>query len=345
MNPSQNSSGTGYPQNILEQPQAVRDTVAALENLDLSSFAKQMANGQFGQVVLTGMGASYHALHPVTLNLLAHGIPAQRIETSELLYHAPRLVGPRTLVIAVSQSGASAEILRLLEHKSTLIGVTNTPESPLARASDVVVLTHAGEEYSVSSKTYVATLAALQLVGDVLCGEDASATQAQLAHAADAMAQYLTQSEEYVTELSQTLAPIRHLVLAGRGPSLAAVGAGSLIIQEAAHFPCLGMSSAAFRHGPMELIAPNLFVLVLRGIAPTQELNTRLAADLKDEGARAALVQESLAPNVFSVPPVAPAALPLVEILVPEMISLALARLKGHTAGQFERSGKITTTE
>lgn len=349
MSDSTPTSGS-YPENILEQPGAVRATVAGLPLLDgLSSFGQALTSGQFRHVVLTGMGASYAALHPLTLQLQAQGIPSQRIETSELLYHSARLLGPQTLLVAASQSGASAEILRLLERTRqdhiTTIAVTNTPDSPLSRSSDALVLTRAGAEYSVSSKTYVATLTALNLLGDALCGRNLAPARAQLGHAADAMENYLSHTEEFVAILVQALGPIQHLVLVGRGASLAAVGAGALIIQEAAKFPCLGMSSAAFRHGPMELISPDLFVLVLNGTLPTQQLNARLAADIRALGANSALVEESLGINVFALPPVAPVTLPLLEILVPEMLSLALARLRNHVPGEFGIGSKVTVTE
>lgn len=340
----------GYPQNLLEQPAAVRDTIAGLSNWSaLSPYAARLSAGQFRNVVLTGMGASYAALQPITLGLVAQGVPAQRIETSELLYHTPRLLDSQTLVIIVSQSGASAEILRLLERTRPqhvpVIGVTNTQDSPLAGGADAVMLMRAGVEFSVSSKTYVATLAALHLLGDALCGRDPNHSKTELEHTADAMEKYLTRLQEHVSALIQVLTPIRNLAIVGRGPSLAAVGAGALIIQEAAKFPCLGMSSAALRHGPLELISPDFFVLVYRGVAPTQELNARLAADIRERGAQAVLVAESADPGVFSLPPVAPVTLPLAEILVPQMISLALARLRGRTAGQFEQGGKVTLTE
>lgn len=339
-----------YPDNILEQPAAVRATAANLaDEHEFAVWAAQLANGQFRQIVLTGMGASYAALHPLTLQLVTLGIPAQRIETSELLYHAPRLLDEQTLVIAASQSGASAEILRLFERTRPehipLIGVTNTPESLLAQASDLVVLTTAGAEHSVSSKTYVAMLAALHLLGTALCGQHYSTAQRELMETADAMERYLAQRDEYVSALTELLAPIRHVVLTGRGASLAAVGAGSLIIQEAAHFACLGMSSASFRHGPLELIAPDLFVLVYHGAAPTQELNARLASDIRAAGGQSALVEEADEVGIFKLPLVSDATLPLMEILVPEMFSLALAQLGGLNAGQFARGTKVTTTE
>lgn len=339
-----------YLQNILEQPRALRDTLDAPLPFDaLHSLGAQLRAGEIDTIILTGMGASYHALVPVTLELIAHDIRAQRIETSELLYHAPQLLRARNLILAVSQSGQSAEIVKLLDRtraaNAPCLGVTNTADSPLANAADATVLTRAGAEHSVSSKTYVATLAALSLVGAVWTGQDIDERRAQLRHAADAAEQYLAHWQTHVMTLMDDLKAIQHIVMVGRGASLAAAGTGALIVREAARLPCLDMSSAAFRHGPMEMISPQLFVLVFEGSAPTQALNARLAEDIRAAGGHAGLVQAANAADVFSVPPVPPTALPLVEILAPEMISLALARLRGHIPGNFERNTKITTTE
>ena len=74
-----------------------------------------MRSGRWQRVILTGMGSSYHALHPLLLGLLGHGIPAQMVETSELIHHAAGLIAPEALIVAVSQSGASVEILELMK--------------------------------------------------------------------------------------------------------------------------------------------------------------------------------------------------------------------------------------
>ncbi len=342
-------SSNGYLTNILEQPAAVRATITALDLTNSHPFAEKLAAGQLRRVVLTGMGASYAALHPLYLKLVANGIDAHRIETSELLYHAPQLLTPQTLVIAVSQSGASGETVTLLERMQhehiPLIGVTNTADSPLAAASDALVLTQAGAEFSVSSKTYMATLAALQLLGGALYAQDLSPIRTRLVQAADVMENYLAHWQKYVTTLVNELTGIQHMVLVGRGPSLAAVEAGALIIKEASHFACQGMSSAAFRHGPMEMITPDLFVLVFSGVPPTIEHNQRLAADIRAAGGRVALVSESARADVFTFPHVAPETLPLLEFLVPEMLSLALAQLRNHNPGVFTRTAKVTTQE
>lgn len=339
-----------YLQNILEQPRAQRDTLdAPLPRAALQKLGAKIRARAIDNVILTGMGASYHALHPLALELVAHNLNAQRIETSELLYHAPRLMQPRNLIVAVSQSGQSAEIVKLLERVRAenipSIGVTNTPDSPLAKHADAVMLTRAGAEHSVSSKTYVATLAALSLIGAMFAEQDMDTRRAELLQAAGAMETYLAHWEAHVRALLTNLKEMQHIVMVGRGASLAAAGTGALIVREAARLPCLDMSSAAFRHGPMEMLSPHMFVLVFHGSAPTQELNARLVNEIRATGARAELVTQGEMPDPFTLPRVSDAALPLVEILVPQMISLALARLRGHIPGNFERNTKITTTE
>ena len=161
-------------------------------------FAQRLTDQTLKRVLLTGMGSSFHALYPLRLALIAQGIQTEMFETSELIHFAPRLLSPDTLVVAVSQSGRSAEILQLLDliHKDApLIGVTNTPDSPLAQKSSAVLLTRAGEEYSVSCKTYVAGLAALLLLGDLLTGRDPAETIAVIRASIGLTAEYLSHWE------------------------------------------------------------------------------------------------------------------------------------------------------
>ena len=73
----------------------------------------------------------------------------------------------------------------------------------------------------------------------------------------------------------------RHLLLVGRGSSLAAVGTGALIIKESDHFQAEGMSSGAFRHGPFEMLCDGTFVIVFAGDHKTRHLNQRLFEDVR----------------------------------------------------------------
>jgi len=325
-----------YYHDILDQPTALAATLANLEASP--ALVAMLQAGPFKQVVLTGMGSSHHVLQPLHLQLAGRGIASTLMETSELIHYGKGLLEPGTLVVAVSQSGSSAETLRLLDlnRGAVILGVTNTDGSPLAIRSAAHILTMAGAERTVSCKTYVAALVALRWLGDLLCGVDPTATLQELAQAPILVETFLSDLEGKVKLLTQDLDGIRSLFLVGRGTSLASTGTGALIIKEAAHFHAEGMSSAAFRHGPMEMIHPEMFVLVFAGHPATRSLNERLLAEILTHGGKGALCNP---------PPLPESLRPLMEILHVQAITLALAALKGKEAGAFRWATKITTTE
>ena len=337
-----------YFRDILAQPQALEKTLRGFEcSRALKTLAARLNKGKFQRIVLTGMGASFHALHPLNLELVDHGLTPIMVETSELVHYKSRFFDPRTLIVAVSQSGRSAEMIRLLQinrKRSAVIAVTNTMDSPLARRADALVLTQAGQEFSVSCKTYVAALMALRWVGDVLCERDSRRTRQELQHAAPAVSAYLAGWQSHVQSLSEELRDIRHLFLVGRGASLAAVGTGALIVKESDHFHAEGMSSAAFRHGPFEMLSREIFVLIFAGDPKTRSLNNRLFEDIQQQG-RTGLVGGDAPQAAFRLAAVPRSIIPVLEILPVQMITLALAAQIGREPGRFELASKVTTTE
>ena len=323
----------GYLRDILAQPQALADTVAGLSGVP--ALPEQISE----HVVLTGMGASYHALHPLCIQLVERGIRATMVETAELIYYFPALLHPGTLLVAVSQSGRSVEIVKLMEMASgrvRTIAVTNTPDSPLAARADSTVLTHAGAEASVSCKTYVAMLAALAWLGGA---------QDVLGQAAPAAQDYLAAWDTKVRQLMDLLAETRKLFVIGRGASLAAAGTGGLILKESAHFPAEGMTCSAFRHGPFELSGPGTVVLVLSGDERTAALNANLAADIRHAGGGAFVIGPDAEVDPFRIAAVPAAVRPVLEILPVQLVSLALSALNGHQPGNFRLLTKVTTIE
>ena len=338
-----------YLRDLLDQPRALDETLAGLQvSKPLLQLASRLQAGKFKTVVLTGMGSSFHALHPLNIELINHGLTAMMVETSELLHYRSRLFDPKTLIVAVSQSGQSAEVVRLLEinrGNSSVIAITNTPGSPLAERADALILSQAGQEFSVSCKTYLTALMALQWLGDVVCERDLRRTRQELKAASPAVQEYLAHWKEHVQNLAQMLKGTRHLFLVGRGSSLAAVGTGALIVKESDHFHAEGMSSAAFRHGPFEMLSDETFVLVFAGEHKTRELNQRLFEDIREEQGRAELVSEG-APCPPCALPAAPRSIhPILEILPVQMVTLALAAQMGREPGRFELASKVTTKE
>jgi len=238
------------------------------------------------------------------------------------------------------------QLLDLLQQRAArpfVIGVTNTADSPLAVRANAVVLMHAGPEFSVSCKTYLATLVALEWLGGALCGDDLGAIVRELEQAAPAAQDYLADWRQHAQQLVGELKGVRDLFITGRGGSLAAAGTGGLILKESAHFHAEGMSSPAFRHGPFEMISDGVFVLVFAGDSSTAPLNEALVRDVRAVGGRAEIVGGAAPRGAFRLPEVPARLRPVVEMLPVQMISLALGALAGREAGRFERATKVTT--
>jgi glucosamine--fructose-6-phosphate aminotransferase (isomerizing) len=338
-----------YLEDILDEPRALQATLESLDSSQpLEDLSHRLAEGKFHRVVLTGMGSSFHALHPLNLQLISHGFTALMAETSELVHYKSRFFDPKTLIIAVSQSGQSVEMIRLAEvnrTRSAVIAVTNTPHSPLVQHSTAALFTHAGNEFSVSCKTYITAVMALKFLGDILCQRDLKQSRLELKSAPASAGKYLSQWKDHVEVLAKKLDRIRHLVFVGRGASLAAVGSGALIIKESDHFHAEGISSAAFRHGPFEMLSDDTLVVVFSGDEKTRDLNRRLLADIKQGGGRAEFIGEESSVAPFRLENHGDGIRPILEILPVQMITIALAALANREAGKFERAAKITTTE
>jgi glucosamine--fructose-6-phosphate aminotransferase (isomerizing) len=328
----------GYLRDILAQPRALEDTLARLQPLTLP-------RDRFRRIVLTAMGGSHSALYPLHLQLLQSGWNSLLIETAELLYYAPLVLGAETLLIVVSQSGRSAEIVRVLDAKQPdcfTLAVTNTPDSPLALRANEVVMTHAGQEFTVSCKTYVTALMALQAVCDVLTGSN---SQSEMAKAAPAVAAYLERWRSHVESAAAACQAARHFFYLGRGSSLAAAWIAGLTTKESTHVHAEGMSAAAFRHGPFEMLSPGLFAMVFEGDPVTRQLNQALVRDIRQAGARAVLAGESAEADWLRLPDLPAPIRPIVEVLPMQMLTLALAAMSDREAGKFDLATKVTVTE
>ncbi len=338
-----------YLQDILDQPRAL---AATLDHLEIPKELPELGRGLLGQrfkrIVLTGMGASLHALYPLFLRLNAYGYTTSVVETAELVHSLDRLFERETLIVAVSQSGESAEIVRLMEknqRRAAMVGVTNVAGSPLALGADASLVTMAGKEFSVSCKTYVTALMALHLLGEFLCGSDENQTREQLARVVPAVTSYIGVWKEHVFEMAADLGQVRNLFLLGRGDSLAACGAGALILKESVRLHAEGMSGAAFRHGPLEMVDAGIFAVVFAGAESTRGLQARLVEDIRQAGGRTGWIAEDAASGDWNLPKVPDGLRPVLEILPVQMMTLAIAAEAGIEAGRFGRIPKVTTTE
>lgn len=332
-----------YLADILAQPDVLRGIT---EKLATTRIDTALCDGRFRRVVLTGMGSSLHALYPLHLALSNAGITSQWIETAELLLGFEPLYSSETLLIGVSQSGESAEMVALAKRADEFghfIGITNNGQSTLGRAAGTTLLLDAGAESTVSCKTYLSTLAVLHWLGACLLAGDTDMALAELADVETAVRDYLTVWREHVAELLPLADGVTSVFVTGRGNSLATAGTGGLILKEATRQHAEGMSAAAFRHGPMEMAGNHVLVLIFEGDESTFPLHRRLADDIVKGGGRAVLIGSKTPPSgAFRLPFLPPAIMPVMEILTVQMLSLALAARDGFEAGRFERASKIT---
>lgn len=337
-----------YLNDLIAQPGALAQTIAGLEGATgLEPFAGAAISGRWRRILLTGMGSSYWGCRPLYLRLLDAGLTPVMVETSELIHYERKWLTPDTLVIAVSQSGQSVETVRLLDlacGRCDIIGVTNTPDSPLATRSTAALLMHAGAEFTVSCKTYLATLLALDWLGDLLCGLSPAPLLAEARQVLEPLRAYLERWPAHVAQWIPHLHGVQSVFIVGRGTSLAAAETGGLIVKESTHTHAEGLSAAAFRHGPLELLSDAVFVLVYEGDERSAPFSRQLVTDIRKAGGRSVLASHA-AEGVLLLPPCSSRLRPLMEILPVEMLTLAMAALKGRVPGHFERATKVTVIE
>lgn len=332
-----------YLQDIRAQPEAL----ARLLDAGLPGESRELLAdiGSFGRIVLTGMGASLFALHPAFLRLADAGLPVWCVETAELLGPAGGLVTSDTLLWVTSQSGASAEVGALLDGlgsaRPRVLGMTDDVDSPLGRAADVVVELHSGDERTVSTRSYVNSLAAAALAVSCALGR---AADPSLRDAPARLAGYLADWDAHRDALAAAV-PEETIFLLGRGASLAAALTGALITKEAARTAVEGMSAPQFRHGPLELAGPGVAALVLAGDPADAPRNRRLVDDLAAVGANAVWLDTAVDPGAPALPRLeGPDSRPLAEILPMQLLSVVLAERRGAEPGAFRQIGKVTTT-
>ena len=334
-------STTEFEHDIAGQANALRAFAASTTTPEPA----EPAVPHYERIVLTGMGSSHFAALPTWRRLVEHGLPAWWVDAGQLL-DAPHLVTDRTLLIVTSQSGASGEIVALLEsgvNPASLTAITNDETSPLAKAAQHLIALHSGREATVSTKSYINTLAAHDQLAASLSGRSGDQISAAIA----AIEQF---------EGADALAPIAADLVQAENPRLAYIGFGDhgasalyagLITKEGAKIPAEGYVGGQFRHGPFELAGPGL-TAVLFG-APDPAANRQLArigADLLAAGSTVvAAAGLDLPGTAAHLPP--PAAGLTAQLthgaLVAQHLTVAIARARGITPGAFAYGSKITT--
>lgn len=340
---------TPFEEDILEQPAALRRLAAAGPVPELAALGAR----RWDRIVFTGMGSSHFASIPTWRSAVRAGLDAWRIDAGELL-DSPELLTPETLLVATSQSGASGEVVELLDrlesgrlHAGLLAGIAADPASPLALQSDLYLPLLSGDEATVSTKSYLNTLAVHRRLAAVLAGEYPAAVEVEIAAAADAVEAQL--ARRVADDLaSRTLAPARPRLaaVAKRDDAATALLAG-LITKESSKVAIEGYVGGQFRHGPFELAGPGMTAFLYGAYESDDDQSTvRLAADLVESGAHVVLVGDLQVEGAMTVrTPDGPSLTRLATgAVVAELVAVDLARANGVVPGAFAFGSKVTTT-
>jgi glucosamine--fructose-6-phosphate aminotransferase (isomerizing) len=302
---------------------------------------------RYERIVLTGMGSSHSAALPTWRGLVADGHPTWWVDTGQLL-DTPQLVTEQTLLVVTSQSGASGEITGLFETGSAIrpravIGITNDLTSPLAAHSDVVLDLHSGTEATVSTKSYLNSLAAHQRLLAAITHDPTHAVPD-------------TAKTVECFDSGPDVARLGHEIVAAAEPRVAYVGNqdhaatalyAGLITKEAAKIAAEGYIGGQFRHGPFELAGPGLLAVLFGAYAEDPNPSMRqLASDLVTAGSDVLLVGDLTIPGAATVN--APAIDTLTDLaigaLVAQNLAVEIAKARGVEPGAFIHGSKITTT-
>jgi len=303
-----------------------------------------------GSVVFLGMGSSLFAAAPAVCYLEARGIKARAIDASEYLYYLWEPPKTGRLTILISQSGESAETKRFVEKLAgqTYVALTNHEASTLGKGATVTLPMLGGVEKSTTNKTYTNSVAAALLIAQRLTPRDPEPVLDRLKPLAAAMASILDGWRARVSTFADFLGQPPHLDIIGRGPSLATVGQGGLILRELAHIKTAPLNAGLFRHGLIPSMRDGGVMLAFASSGKTDHLTIGMVDEIVAMGGKVILVTDRDVPPaprklVFRIPSVGELYAPILEILLVEMLGTLFAERKGMEPG--EGIAKITEKE
>ncbi|MBL8470460.1 MAG: glutamine--fructose-6-phosphate transaminase (isomerizing) [Rhodocyclaceae bacterium] len=354
---------------IFEQPTALANT------LELLGTARTVSPQLFGaeaaellpkvkRVLLLACGTSYHAglVSRYWIEDLA-GLPCTVEIASEYRYRKS-VSDPDTLVIAISQSGETADTLAALKHaaalgQTTTLAICNVAESAIVRAAKLRFLTRAGPEIGVAStKAFTTQLAALYLLTLVLAklnghlNADAEAEQlTALRHLPLAVGRVL-ELEPQIEEWAQRFAMKQHSLFLGRGRHYPIALEGALKLKEISYIHAEAYPAGELKHGPLALVDKDMPVIA---VAPNDALLEKLKSNLQEVRARGGElyvfadqgceIPESPALHILSMPEHYGHLSPVLHVVPLQLLAYHAALVKGTDVDKPRNLAKSVTVE
>ncbi|UDY24298.1 glutamine--fructose-6-phosphate transaminase (isomerizing) [Nocardioides sp. Kera G14] len=356
---------------IFEQPRAVADALLGRRGLDGKLALDEMRLSddelrEIDKIIIIAAGTSFYA-GMVAKYAIEHWcrIPVEVELSSEFRYRDP-IVDNGTLVVAISQSGETADTLQAIRHariqRSKVLAICNTNGSTIPRESDAVIYTHAGPEIGVAStKGYVTQLVACYLLALYLAqvkgtrfGDEITQVVAQLEGMPAAIEQVLGQADDiYALAREYTEAPT--FLFLGRHAGYPVALEGALKLKELAYRHAEGFAAGELKHGPIALVEDGLPVLCIVPPQGRDQLHDKMLSGIQEvraRGARTIVLAEAgdervtpFADVLFRLPKVPVLLQPLVAVVPLQLFACELATAMGHDVDQPRNLAKSVTVE
>ena len=354
---------------MYEQPRAITDTFRGrvapeTGNILLPDVTLDPSTVKAIQrVVFVACGtASYASLLGRSMIERLAGLPAEVDLASEFRYR-DALVGPETLVVAVSQSGETADTLGAVKAArlkgAPILAITNVVGSALSREATATLYMHAGPEIGVAStKAFSTMVVASYLLGlwlgrlrGVLAVEDVRKRVQDLAEIPRLVEKTL-ELDGTVAALARHLSGARDFLYLGRGLQYPIALEGALKLKELSYIHAEGYAGGEMKHGPIALIDDGFPVVAL---APRDASYERMLGNIEEvrarEGQVIAVVQTgdklvaSKAHHVIEVPPAADLLAPLITVIPLQLLAYHIAVRRGCDVDQPRNLAKSVTVE
>ncbi|MGX7827452.1 glutamine--fructose-6-phosphate transaminase (isomerizing) [Actinokineospora sp. 24-640] len=356
---------------IEEQPEALANTLRGHFVNGRIVLDEQRLSDQdlrdVDKVFVVACGSAYHS-GLVAKYAIEHWtrLPVEVELASEFRYRDP-VLDRDTLVVAVSQSGETADTLEAVRHardqKARVLAVCNTNGAQIPRESDAVLYTHAGPEIGVAStKAFLAQIAANYLVGLALAqarGTKYADEVAREFHELEAMPAAVSrvlETNERVRALGRELADSKAVLFLGRHVGYPVALEGALKLKELAYMHAEGFAAGELKHGPIALIEEGLPVVVVmpspKGRAVLHAKLVSNISEIQARGARTIVIAEEgdetvrpFADELIEVPAVPTLLQPLVSTVPLQVLAAEIARSRGYDVDKPRNLAKSVTVE
>lgn len=363
----------GYPDFMLkeihEQPRVVRDTLVgrmgANGELDIDELGLSLQElNDIDRVYVIACGTSYHA-GLVAKNVIESWarIPCEVEAASEFRYRDP-IITPSTLVVAVSQSGETADTLAAIRDArikgAKVFGITNVVGSPVARESDGVIYTKANKEIAVAStKSFIGQIVSLMLLGLLLAqvkyrlsAKSARTFFRELGDTAEQIQRIIDECGDQVHEAALACRDARSALFVGRGMGAAIAYEGALKLKEVSYLHAEAYAAGEMKHGPIALIEPGFPVIAVATKSPTYD---KVVSNLMECRARGAVVIavategdediKKIADHVIFIPQVRDCFSAITASVPLQLLAREVAILRGCDVDQPRNLAKSVTVE